>query len=111
MVNMRGTLAMVCLLLGCGGGDEDRSIGYACDQVSTAVCIRADECGLLGGASQAECFDELVAVCCEDDRRCDDTAAASDDQIDECAQAVLEFGCDLIENGERPADCEPLFEP
>jgi hypothetical protein len=104
-------LPFVAAAASCGGGAY--TAGDACSTVGTAMCNRFNQCDLLmSGVTVSSCKGQWQDECCGDD--CGETAPTKEDEelvkafVNDCANALKTFSCDLLYEYYLPAECDFL---
>lgn len=97
---------LVLLALVACSGEEHVQLGEACTTLSTYVCPRLGQCGAFPQSELQACQDSFVAACCGGPpNRCGQDSIRTQEELDDCTNAITSYGCTALLQGVLPSIC------
>jgi hypothetical protein len=100
-------LSVFLLGSGCGGGDITLNGAEVGEEVFTAYCAAAVDCGFIAPGDAGVCVDAAVQAMCEDGV-CGNSYTMPEDEWNACVDAVRDMSCAAVDAAIFPSECQTI---
>ena len=112
-----GVSALFCLAFACGDNTTARTnlptisidnIGDACMVFASSICDRIETCGTEEDTFGPDCEPAAFDFCCQEN--CAAAFSGTKEELDDCADSLVDYSCEDIVNYYYPVECIRLLE-